>query len=104
MSRLRTAGIALTFAGLTAIGARAVSTPATTGHVQSAVTPAFLQPGHCYRIAFPIEGAPSYKVLELLDGGWVRAEVDSGTAKAQRPSMWINSAQIITMREVTCSE
>ncbi|MGH9373910.1 MAG: hypothetical protein ACRD15_20545, partial [Vicinamibacterales bacterium] len=70
MSRLRMAGIALTFA----VGARA-STPPTTLPMQAALTPAFLQPGHCYRIAFPIEGAPSYKVLELLEGGWMRAEI-----------------------------
>ena len=104
MARLRTAGIALMFAGLLAIGARLLATPITAPPVQPVMTPPFLQPGHCYRIAFPIEGAPSYKVLELLDGGWMRAEVDSGSAKAQRPSMWVNTAQIITLREVRCSE
>ena len=104
MSRFRTAGIALTFAGLMAIGARAFSMPTITPPIQTALTPAFLQPGHCYRIAFPIEGAPSYKVLELLEGGWLRAEIDSGTARAQRPSMWVNTTQIITLREVRCSE
>jgi hypothetical protein len=65
-------------------------------------TPAFLQPDRCYRIAFPIEGAPNYKVLERLDGGWVRAEVDAGPASANRLSMWINTSQIITARETPC--
>ena len=104
VTTLRTAGIVLTFAGLMAIGARAFSTPIDAAPRQAALTPTFLQPGHCYRIAFPIEGAPSYKVLELLEGGWMRAEIDSGTAKAQRPSMWVNTAQIVTLREVRCSE
>ena len=66
--------------------------------------PPFLQANHCYRIAFPIEGAPNYKVLERLDGGWVRAEVDAGPANANRQSMWINTAQIITVRETACSD
>jgi hypothetical protein len=63
-----------------------------------------LTAGHCSRLAFPIEGAPNYKVLELVGEGWVRAEVDAGSAKAQRQSLWINTAQIVTMREVRCSE
>jgi len=64
----------------------------------------FLQPDHCYRIAFTIDGAPNYKLLELLDGGWIKAEVDAGSAKAQRQSFWVNSAQIVTIRETRCSE
>jgi hypothetical protein len=104
VSRLRTAGIAVTFAALMAIGAHAYSTSMTAPTLQAASTPAFLQTGHCYRIAFPIEGAPSYKVLELLEGGWIRVEIDAGSAKAQRPSMWVNTTQIITLREVRCSE
>lgn len=102
VSRLSTVALALMFAGLTVIGARAFSPPSPS--MQAVVTPAFLQTGHCYRIAFPIEGAPSYKVLELLEAGWIRAEIDSGTAKAQRPSMWVNTSQMITLREVRCSE
>jgi hypothetical protein len=42
-------------------------------------------------------------VLELVGEGWIRAEVDAGSAKAQRQSLWINTAQIVTMREVRCS-
>ena len=64
----------------------------------------FVQAGHCYRISFSIQGAPNYKVLEVLDGGWLRAEVDAGPASADRQSIWINSGQIVTLREVRCSE
>ena len=71
---------------------------------QSRGGPPFVQEGQCYRIAFPIDGAPNYKVLEVVDGVWLRAEVDAGTAKAQRQSLWINSAQIVTMRQVRCSD
>ena len=85
-----------------------VTAPAATRSSRPAVAQAaglgFLHAGSCYRIAFAIESPPNYKVLELLDGGWIRAEVDAGTAKAQRSSMWINSAQIISLREVRCSE
>lgn len=64
----------------------------------------FIAVNHCYRIAFPIESPPNYKVLEVPGGGWIRAEVDAGPATAERPSMWINTAQIISMREVACSK
>jgi hypothetical protein len=79
-------------------------TSTRTASAQASGAPAFLQPGACYHIAFPIEGAPNYKVLERLDGSWVRAEVDAGPASANRRSIWINTAQIITAREVTCSD
>lgn len=64
----------------------------------------FIVANSCYRIAFPIESPPNYKVLDVLDGGWIRAEVDAGPASAQRASMWINTAQIISMRQVACSQ
>lgn len=63
----------------------------------------FIAPNTCYRVAFPIESPPNYKVLEVLDGGWIRAEVDAGPASARRSSMWINTAQIISMHQVACS-
>ena len=75
----------------------------SSGPAALAAAPGFLQAGSCYRIAFPIESPPNYKVLEVLDEGWIRAELDAGTAQAQRPSMWINTAQIISLTEVRCS-
>ena len=62
------------------------------------------QANRCYRIAFPITGAPNWKVLEVHDNGWMKAEVDSGPASAKRESAWVNSAQIVTARETRCSE
>lgn len=67
------------------------------------VTPAFLRPERCYRLTFPIAGVPTWKLLEVLDGGWVRAEVDAGSTSTPRDSAWINTAQVITVREVRCS-
>jgi hypothetical protein len=64
---------------------------------------AFLQVNRCYRFTFTIVGTPSWKVLEVLEGGWVRAEADAGPASAQREAAWINTAQIVTIRESTCS-
>ena len=77
--------------------------PASTAP-RSTAAPGVLQPGHCYRIAFPIEGAPNYKILELADGNWIKAEVDAGPASARRQPMWINAAQIVTLRETPCSD
>jgi hypothetical protein len=87
------------------VGVIATGSALTSGGAAAAqaAAPPFLQPDHCYRIAFPIEGAPNYKVLERLDGGWLRAEVDAGPASANRQSMWINTAQIVTVRETACS-
>jgi hypothetical protein len=66
--------------------------------------PAFLQPGRCYRLTFPIPGVASYKILEHLDGGWVKAEVDAGPATARREPVWINGAQIVSARDARCSD
>lgn len=90
-------------AALIVAGGAAAASSARERRSQPGAHP-FIQAGSCYRIAFPIDGPPNYKVLEVIEGGWVRAEVDAGTAKAQRPSMWINTAQVITLREVRCSE
>jgi hypothetical protein len=101
MSSTRRIALALGCSGL--IGAGSLVATGGVAAQGEGVTPAFLQANHCYRIAFPIEGAPQYKVLERLDGGWLRAEVDAGPASANRPSMWINTTQVITAREVPCS-
>ena len=66
--------------------------------------PEFLREGRCYRIAFTIDSAPAYKVLEIVDGGWIRAEVDAGSGQAQRQAFWANTAQMVTVREQRCSE
>jgi hypothetical protein len=104
VSKVKSAAIVAVLAVV--IGGGAVSTlgsrPREAGAQGGA--PDFLQPGQCYRIAFPIDGPPNYKVLELSSGGWIKAEVDAGSAKAQRQSLWINTAQIVTMREARCSE
>lgn len=102
MSKARIVGIAAVFGACVVAAASATSSEGAAQRAARGLD--FLQPGSCYRIAFPIEGAPNYKVLELVGEGWIRAEVDAGTAKAERPSMWINSAQIVSMREVRCSE
>lgn len=105
MSKVRSAGIAIVVAGITVAGVAASSSSRLVdGAQRPAAAPPFVQPGLCYRIAFPIDGAPNYKVLELLDGGWLKAEVDAGPGKAQRQPLWVNTAQIITMREARCSE
>ncbi|HJR59942.1 MAG TPA: hypothetical protein VJ813_11100 [Vicinamibacterales bacterium] len=103
MSKAKRAGIAMLLAGLVVIGTTLSGRPLAAGQ-QTAGSPGFLQPGQCYRIAFTIDGAPNYKILEPGEDGWVKAEVDAGSAKAQRQSLWINSAQIVTMRETRCSE
>ena len=105
MAELRRTGMALTLTALAVAGAAALGSggPAAMGQRPAGI-PEFLQPGRCYRIAFPIDGAPNYKLLELHDSGWLKAEVDAGSAKAQRQPLWINSTQIVTMRETNCSE
>ncbi len=65
---------------------------------------AFLRANRCYRLTFPIAGAPNWKVLDVLDAGWIKAEVDAGPRSAVREPVWINTAQIITVRQAECSE
>ena len=83
-----------------------MSAPVTTQSTAAgaASVPAFLQAGRCYRFTFPITGAPNWKVLEVLDAGWIKAEVDAGPANARREPAWVNTAQIITVRAAPCSE
>jgi hypothetical protein len=64
---------------------------------------AFLQPGNCYAFTFSIPGVPNWKVMEVLDSGWIRAEVEAGTSTAQRETTWINTTQIVTARVARCS-
>ena len=105
MSTIRTAAAGLTVAGMIAAAGAAASFTAPVASVHGeAQAPEFLEPGRCYRMAFSIEGPPNYKVLERARNGWVRGEVDAGPASAQRQSMWINTAQIVTARETRCSE
>ena len=83
----------------------ATSIPVTTqssGAGQAGV-PALLRADRCYRLTFSIAGSPNWKVLEVLDNGWMRAEVDAGPASALREPAWINTTQIITAREAKCS-
>ena len=103
MNRVQScAAIALVSA---AIGASVAASQPSESPRQTATGPAsFLRPGSCYRIAFTIDSASSYKVLEILDGGWIRAEVDAGSGQAQRASFWANTAQIVTVRELRCSD
>jgi hypothetical protein len=94
-ARLVAAGAALLFVWM--------SLPAGS-QSSSSSAPSFLQPGRCYRFTFPITGAPNWKVLDVLDAaGWIKAEVDAGAASAKRESAWINTAQLITVRESRCS-
>jgi hypothetical protein len=67
-------------------------------------TPGFLQAGHCYRFTFSIEGTPEWKVLEVLDHGWIKAENDLGPSSAMRPPVWVNTAQLVVARETRCSD
>ncbi len=93
---------------LTVLGAHAAPPPPAQAAQAAApgpsTAPAFLRPGQCYRLTFPISGSPHWTVLETLEGGWIRAEVDSGPASARREPVWVNTSQIVTVREARCSE
>ena len=81
------------------------SVPVTTQSASGGASgvPAFLRANSCYRLTFPIAGVPEWKVLEVLDHGWIRGEVDAGPLTAEREPVWINTTQIITAREFRCS-
>jgi hypothetical protein len=89
---------ALTVVGMSIAGS---AQPTAAG---ASTTMRFLQPGHCYRFTFSIEGMPAWKVLEVLDGGWITAEVDAGPSSARREPVWVNTAQLVTVRETRCSD
>jgi hypothetical protein len=93
------------FAAMCAILLPVVTSTATTQSASGAAgVPAFLQVDRCYRVTFPVAGAPNWKVIELLDAGWIKAEVDAGPRAAVREPVWVNTTQIITAREARCSE
>lgn len=79
----------------------------TTGRVSPTASGAQreipLDIGRCYRLVFPIAGAPVYRVLDVESGGWVKAEVVAGPATVEREPLWINAAQIITIRGARCA-
>ena len=81
------------------------STTATTQSSGDRTTDAaFLRANRCYRFTFPIAGAPNWKVLDVLDAGWIKAEIDAGPRSAVREPVWVNTAQIISVRAAQCSE
>jgi hypothetical protein len=63
-----------------------------------------LLPGHCYRFVFSVEGTPAWKVLDVVENGWIKAEVDAGPGSAQRESAWVNTGQLVIARETRCSD
>jgi hypothetical protein len=98
------AGVLTATAGalvLIGVGIGASTQPAAAA---AAAPPGFLQSGHCYRFVFSIEGAPTWKVLDVLDAGWIKAEVDTGPASARREPAWVNTAQLVTASETRCSD
>lgn len=94
------------WAGTTLLASMVFAAPFFTrpATARAAETPTFLRAGQCYRLIFSIDGAPAWKVLEVVDAGWVRAEVDAGPASAQRETIWINTAHIVTARPTRCSD
>jgi hypothetical protein len=79
-----------------------MATTQSAGAGQTSV-PAFMQANRCYRLTFSIAGSPNWKVLEVVDNGWVKAEIDAGPASTLREAVWINTAQVITARDAKCS-
>jgi hypothetical protein len=104
MTRMLTAGATLLL-GILLLGGTALLAWRTPAPAQTArPIPDFLRVGQCYKIAFTINSAPSYKVLELRDDGWFKAEVDAGSAKAQRQWFWVNVAHIVRVTDRPCGE
>ncbi len=103
MNRLQSC-VAAALASAVVVATLTASQPVDPPQQAGAAAVSFLREGRCYRIAFTIDSASSYKVLEILDGGWIRAEVDAGSGQAQRQSFWANTAQMVTVRELRCSE
>ncbi len=81
----------------------ATSTTVTTQSAAAGV-PVFLRANSCYRLSFAIAGAPNWKVLEIADNGWIKAEIDAGPASKLREPVWVNTAQILTARDARCSD
>ena len=99
----RTGRVVAASAALLGICWIGVPASSQSGSAITASSPSFLEAGRCYRFTFPITGAPNWRVLEVLSGGWIKAEVDAGAASAKREPAWINTAQIITVRDARCS-
>ena len=85
--------------GLSWMPARARTQAAAPG----SGVPGFLQPDRCYRFTFSVVGATNWKVLEVLDAGWIKAEVSSGPSSTEHEPTWINTMQLVTVREARCS-
>ena len=100
---IRTA-FAITFATILAVLAAYVPGRTQSNAIAPSGVPAFLRPNNCYRFTFAVVGAPNWKVIEVLDHGWVRGEIEAGSASAVREPVWINTAQIITVREAKCGD
>jgi hypothetical protein len=101
--RVRRVGLFVGIASLVLIAASMHGATQVTSQGAGGVS-AVLQPERCYPFKFSITAAPNYKVLERLDDGWIKAEVDAGPSSARREPLWINTAQIITVREARCSD
>ena len=103
MTRMLTAGMTLLL-GILLLGGTALLAWRSPAQPKPTSIPDFLRVGQCYKIAFTINSAPSYKVLELRDDGWFKAEVDAGSAKAQRQWFRVNVSQIVTVSDRQCGE
>jgi hypothetical protein len=90
--------------GTLLMGAMSIGVSTQPTAAAAPAVPGFLQPAHCYRFTFSIEGTPTWKVLDVLDAGWIRAEVDAGPSSARREPVWVNTAQLVTVRETRCSD
>jgi hypothetical protein len=71
---------------------------------RATMVPAFFEADRCYRLTFTIAAAPNWKVLEVVDGTWIRAEIDAGPASATREPLWVNTALVVTARTAPCGE
>jgi hypothetical protein len=92
-------------AGALALGGATLMRAASEPQPANAAIPAFLQANRCYRFGFGITNAPSnWKVLELAQHGWLKTQVDAGPASSERETVWVNTAQVITVREARCSD
>jgi hypothetical protein len=99
----RDGGLLAAICGLFVLLGASVPVTTQSATVADSGVPAFLQADSCYRFTFPIAGVPEWKVLDVLENGWIRAEVDAGPPSAVREPVWLNTAQIVTARQARCS-
>ena len=97
-------GLLVALAAVTVLIVTSTSATTQSTNDDGSGLPTFLRANRCYRFTFPIAGAPNWKVLNLLDAGWIKAEVDAGPRSTVREPVWINTAQLVTIREAQCSE